>query len=77
MGTIDLLNTDAMKVVSRLEALAAYDRTDSELGYSFIFPELELALWRPVLPESPKDKEGHYFDSVGIGVKGYFSGRRA
>ncbi|KQQ91766.1 hypothetical protein [Massilia sp. Leaf139] len=45
------------------------DETDPELGYSYIFPSLELAFWRP----DNDDNEAPYFSTVGIGMSGYFS----
>jgi hypothetical protein len=54
----------------------AYDSQDPELGYSHVFPSLELALWRPVLPEDPDDPDGRHFATVGVGKPGYFSGRQ-
>jgi hypothetical protein len=57
-------------LVSQLTRHSPFDPNDPELGYSFVFPQLELALWRPV-PFAP---EGRFFSTVGIGVRGYFSG---
>jgi hypothetical protein len=48
---------------------AKLDETDPELGYSYIFPALELAFWRP----DNDDKEVPHFSTIGIGLSGYFS----
>ena len=52
-----------------------FDPDDWELGYSYIFPELELSLWRPTLPESDQDEDSRYFRTIGIGRRGYYSDR--
>jgi hypothetical protein len=57
-----------------------YSKTDEEIPYSFIFPDLELSLWREYIPEDIEEsdiesigKDGYYFDTIGIGTKGYYS----
>jgi hypothetical protein len=62
--------TDAIRLVSQF---AECDRNDPEKGYSYIFPALQLSLWRPVLPSDPDDSEGRHFLAVGLGKAGYFS----
>lgn len=47
---------------------AKHDDDDPELGFSYIFPSLELAFWRP----GDDDDEEPHFATVGIGVRGYF-----
>ena len=51
-----------------------YDRKDSEVPFSFVFSELELSFWRPTIPEDEFDEDGRFFETVGIGVKGYYTG---
>ncbi len=63
----------ADELISLITHETSFDPDNPELGYSFIFPELELACWRPIIPESSNDEEGKYFSTVGIGSKGYFS----
>jgi hypothetical protein len=70
---IDIFNTEAAKLIELISKDAAYSEKDPELGYSYIFPELELSLWRPVLPENENDTEGRYFATVGVGKRGYYS----
>jgi hypothetical protein len=61
---------DAVRLVSQF---AEYDRNDPDKGYSYIFPALQLSLWRPVLPSAdPDDTEGRHFEAVGAGKAGYF-----
>ena len=66
---VKVFDVPADDLVSQLTRLTAFDPTDPELGYSFVFPKWELALWRPVTLA----EEGRYFSTVGIGVRGYFS----
>ena len=58
-----------------MERHAAFDDSHPELGYSYVYPALETALWRPVIPESEDDAEGLTFETVGVGARGYFSAR--
>jgi hypothetical protein len=73
---VDVFATPADVVVSHVARDAAFDPDHWELGYSYIFPALDLSLWRPVLPESPEDTDGREFSTIGIGIVGYF-GKRA
>lgn len=65
--------TPAATLVQRFTTHAAFDAADAELGCSYVFPSLELALWRPTEVEP----EGQFFSSIGIGVRGYFAGAHA
>ena len=56
-------------LISEVSRRAKLDETDPELGYTYIFPSLELAFWRP----DNDDDEAPFFATVGIGVSGYFS----
>jgi hypothetical protein len=69
----DVFAMQAEELLAYVGKYAAFDPNDPELGYSYFFPELELSLWRPIMPASPDDDEGQYFTSIGIGVRGYFS----
>ena len=55
---VDVFATPADQVLAHVSGDAAFDPTDPELGYAYIFPDLDLSLWRPVLPETPEDPEG-------------------
>ncbi|MCB0153961.1 MAG: hypothetical protein KDF65_04125 [Anaerolineae bacterium] len=68
---IDIFNTEAARLIESISKDADYEKRDPELGYSYIFPELELSLWRPVVPENQNDLEGRYFSTVGIGRRGF------
>lgn len=65
-----VFSTEASLLVSLIKEHALLDSKDPELGCSYIFPSLELSLWRPTI-QAP---EGHFFSTVGIGNHGYFSG---
>ena len=72
---LDVFATPADQVLAHVSGDAAIDPNDPELGYAYIFPDLDLSLWRPVLPESPEDPEGREFSTIGIGVAGYYADR--
>ena len=63
-----VFSTPARALVQLLEQHAPYDPDEWELGYTYTFPRLELALWRP-------DKSQRNFSTVGVGRPGYFSER--
>ena len=69
---IDLFALDATTVVARVTEQHAFDERDPELGYAYVFPDLELALWRPHIPDDESD-DGRFFSTVGIGRRGYFT----
>jgi hypothetical protein len=66
---IPVFATTVPVLVGDIGRRAKLDDTDPELGYSYIFPSLELAFWRP----DDDDEETPCFYTVGIGVPGYFS----
>ena len=66
---MSVFTTKAPILVSELKHRATLDETDPELGYTYTFPSLELAFWRP----DDDDEEAPYFSTVGIGVPGYYS----
>jgi hypothetical protein len=69
----DIFGTPADELVIQISATTAYDEDDPELGYSYVFPELDLSLWRPTIPGDEGEPDGQYFASVGIGRPGYFA----
>jgi hypothetical protein len=69
----DLPASDA---VAHVTAIAPYNENDPELGYTYVFPDLQLSLWRPVIPDDEQDADdpnGRRFESVGVGGDGYFA----
>jgi hypothetical protein len=76
---VSVFETKADDLVSLISQDALVDLNDPELGYSFIFPALELSLWRASLPETDEDEEyedeenlGLFFETIGIGKRGYY-----
>jgi hypothetical protein len=74
-GGKDVFETRASDLVDLVSKEAPFDSEHPELGYSYIFPRLELSLWRPAMPEDEQDPEGQYFSTIGIGKRGYYSER--
>lgn len=68
-----VFSTPASKLVEQFLAVTPFDPFDKELGCSYVFPALELAVWRPDMEEP----QGKYFLTVRIGCVGYFSGATA
>jgi hypothetical protein len=66
---LPVFSTTTPTLIREVGHRAKLDETDPELGYTYIFPSLELAFWRP----DNDDSEAPYFSTVGIGVSGYFS----
>lgn len=66
-----VLALPAEVVVAELDRLSPYDRSDPEVGYTFLFREWQLCLWRPALPTDAPE-EARFFRTVGMGVAGYF-----
>ncbi len=61
-----VFGTPSIELVERIGQLAPVDSIDPEYGYSFIFPALELSLWRPAL-------EDLLFSTIGVGRLGYYT----
>ncbi len=72
---LPLFETPADEVIATLTKTAAYDHRHPEVGYSYVFHEWELALWRPAVPEDDP-AAARFFATVGVGVAGYYSGRK-
>lgn len=75
LSGLDVFRTPAEELIPLVVEVtrSAFDPHYPEIPYAYVFPELELSLWMPVpLKEENNDKAGIYFETVGIGVKGYF-----
>jgi hypothetical protein len=72
-GGRPVLTMPADGVVESIARQTPFDDTDPDLGYSYVFPALDLALWRPTLPEHDEDEEGRTFSTIGVGRPGYFA----
>ncbi len=72
---IDIFGTPAEDLIHQITTQTGceYDKEDVEIPYSYLFPDLELSLWRSVVPDTTDDMEGKYFMTVGIGTKGYYT----
>ena len=70
----DLLTIAAQEAVDLLARDAPFDPDDPELGYAYIFPALDLSLWRETMPEDDADPDGRTFDAVGLDIPDYFKG---
>ena len=70
---VDVFETAADVMVSHVCRDADYDPDDPELGCCYVFPNLELSLWRPFEPDSPDAPDGWTFSTIGVGVRGYYS----
>jgi len=71
-NNINIFNTPANKIINEISKDFLYDPNDPELGYTYTFLQIDIALWRPVLPDFDED-EGYYFSAIGVGEKGYYS----
>ena len=63
---------EAVKFVSCFDQ---FDENNPERGYTFLFPKLQLSLWRGIVPmaeQEPDNMNGRYFEAVGVGRLGYF-----
>jgi hypothetical protein len=68
------LNADS--AVAHVERVAPLDHDAPEPGYTYVFPTLQLSLWRSVVPDASQDVDdptGRTFEAVGVGPKGYFN----
>ena len=66
-----VLEVEPPRAVTAVERHAPYDQDDPELGYSYIFKQLDLSLWRPV--DDEQEPEGETFMTVGVGRPGYYA----
>lgn len=69
----EVFQTKAEDLVDFISQDAPFDPEYPEPGCLYVFPQLELSLWRPFLPEDESDPEGQYFSAIGIAKQGYWS----
>ena len=78
---IKVFETPARQLVKEISnsTNAEFDEEEEEIPYSYVFPSIDLAVWRQVIPEQdeqneeiPESDEGKYFWTIGIGIKGYY-----
>lgn len=82
---IDVFKTPAQQLIQEISTAtqAHYDEEDEEIPYAYVFPSIDLTVWRDDIPEQEEQQitileseEGKYFWTIGIGVKGYCSSIR-
>ncbi len=67
---IDIFDTPADELLMKLGEHTSIEVDED--GRSLTAPDLLLALWRPVVPESDGDPDGRYFESVLMAGPGYY-----
>ncbi|QSX37861.1 hypothetical protein [Shewanella sedimentimangrovi] len=69
---IDPLRTPASEVIDRVSGFYQFDEDDWELGYSYIYQDIQVCFYRPTTPENDDDADGKFFDVVSVAEKGYW-----
>lgn len=78
---IEVFKTPAPKLIEKISnsSNSVFDKDEEEIPYTYVFPSIDLAVWRQVIPEQdeeseqiPESDEGKYFWTIGIGKKGYY-----
>jgi len=59
---INIFSSTAKEVIEKICELEQYDEDDPELGYSYIFKNIDLSLYRSVLPENDEVSLFKYID---------------
>ena len=79
---INIFETKADAIIEEISKKVPYDKTCPEISYTYIFPDLELSFWMAIIPSKDDDKDSDdyndslYFQTVGIGIRGYYSNRK-
>jgi hypothetical protein len=69
---LEAFSTPASDVIRHITASHALGESGREAGYTFVFPDIDLSFWRPVMPQDDDDPEGKFFSTIGIGAAGYY-----
>ncbi len=78
---IEIFKTPALQLIKDISVStnSDFDNEEEEIPYSYVFPSIDLAVWRQLIPEMdeqteeiPESDEGKYFWTIGIGIKGYY-----
>lgn len=78
---IEIFKTPAQQLIRDISnsTNSDFEEEEEEIPYSYVFPAIDLAVWRQVIPkqdeqieEIPESDEGKYFWTIGIGIKGYY-----
>ncbi len=67
----DLLATPASDLIPALDIFTPFDRAITDPGFSFIFQEWQISLWRLARPEDDEE-DARFFANAGAAVSGYF-----
>lgn len=72
---VDLLRSPANRALAAVRARAPYNTSHPEVGSLFIFPKLDMTLWRGYTPTGPNDRtpEGLHFRAATIARKGVYA----
>lgn len=85
LNEINIFKTPAQQLLQEITNLtnAEFDKEHDEIPYSYVFPSIDLGLWRQVIPEGneqnsdiPQSDDGKYFWTIGIGIQGYYNNER-
>jgi hypothetical protein len=72
---LDVFATPVEELVAQLRQRTTV--IEEENGHSYTLPELLLAFWRSITPETEDDLEGRQFESVLVARPGYYDGPAA
>ena len=81
LNGIEVFKTPAQKLIKQITDTtnAKFNKEEEEIPYSYVYPLIDLAVWRQVIPELDETKEiisdsdeGKYFWTIAIGKKGYY-----
>lgn len=71
---VNIFGTPAEDVVSALVARGhVFDVHKPEPSHTYVFKELDFALWRQSIPTGEDDDDGRLFDTASVGEKGYYT----
>ena len=68
---VPVLKLPAQEAVAFMEGKAPFDPDDEELGFTFMFPSLQLCLWRP--SDDEETVGGKTFATIAVARPGYWS----
>lgn len=82
LNEIEVFKTPASILINKIieSTQSDFDKEEAEIPYTYVFPKIDLSVWRQVVPELdetieeiPESDDGKYFWTIGIGVKGYYN----
>jgi len=69
---LDLLRAEASKIIELVSTQYKHDENDFELGYSYVYPDIQVSFYRPTVPENENDNDGKYFQVACVAEPGYW-----